>query len=413
MSWTIKGNGTGEDLLYSQAGTPSLDLRFAATKSLNDYVSGNNLITFTRASTGTFVGSNGLIQTAASGVARFDHNPATGESLGLLVEEGRTNSLTYSDFQSGWNTQELIVVPNAAIAPDGTLTATKLIPTTATGFHFISKNSSLTSSQRCVSVFVKADQISEVYVGIYAYVNQGGVFNLTSGTTSSTVATITPHLNGWYRVSYQVSYAGRYTLVIHPGTRTNTIAGNGTDGIYVWGAQYENGATFPTSYIPTTGATVTRAADVASITGTNFSSWYNQEQGTLIATTPSGIVTTAGSNSSYFGVSTGALSEPVTVGNGFKYGNGSPNTYTRLFVIAASAVQVDINSATNASKIAFAYATNDFALARGQNLFTDTSGDVPAGMNTFTIRGEGSQSYSRLAYYPARLPDTTLQAITQ
>ena len=65
---------------------PTLDLDFAANKSLIDSVSGNNLITFSRASTGTFVGSNGLVQTAASGVARFDHNPATGESLGLLVE---------------------------------------------------------------------------------------------------------------------------------------------------------------------------------------------------------------------------------------------------------------------------------------------------------------------------------------
>jgi hypothetical protein len=66
MSWTIKGNGTGEDLLYSQAGTPSLDLRFAATKSLNDYVSGNNLITFTRASSGTYVDSTGVLRSATT-----------------------------------------------------------------------------------------------------------------------------------------------------------------------------------------------------------------------------------------------------------------------------------------------------------------------------------------------------------
>lgn len=76
---------------------PSLDLNFAANKSLVDDISGNNLITFSRASTGTFVGSDGLIQTAASGVPRFDHDPSTGESLGLLVEESRTNVLLNSD----------------------------------------------------------------------------------------------------------------------------------------------------------------------------------------------------------------------------------------------------------------------------------------------------------------------------
>jgi hypothetical protein len=59
---------------------PTLNLDFAKTKTLDPRV------TFTRASTATFVGANGLIQTAASGAARFDHNPTTGESLGLLVE---------------------------------------------------------------------------------------------------------------------------------------------------------------------------------------------------------------------------------------------------------------------------------------------------------------------------------------
>jgi hypothetical protein len=69
---------------------PTLNLDFAKTKSLDPR------ITFTRASTATYVGSNGLIQTAASGVARFDHNPTTGESLGLLVEPARTNLLLNS-----------------------------------------------------------------------------------------------------------------------------------------------------------------------------------------------------------------------------------------------------------------------------------------------------------------------------
>ena len=311
---------------------PTLNLDFAKTKVLDPR------ITFTRASTATFIGVDGLIQTAVTGVPRFDHNPTTVESLGLLVEEARTNLLL---------------------------------------------NSATLSTQ---SATVTATSTTLSFYG-------------TGTVTLTGVSTAGPLVG--------TGASNRVSLTFTPtaGSLTLTVSGSVTN------AQLETGA-FPTSYIPTTGATVTRAADVASMTGTNFSSWYNQDQGTLVATTPSGIVTTATANQSYFGVSTSTLSSAIGTGNGFKYGNGSPSTNTRLFVIAASATQLDNNSATNASKIAFAYATNNFALARGQSLSTDTSGDVPAGMDTFTIRGVGSQSYSRLAYYPVRLPDAQLQALT-
>ena len=98
---------------------PSLDLNFAATKRLDPR------ITYSRASTGTFVGSNGLIQSAAVNQARFDHNPTTGESLGLLVEEARTNlnlnsAATYNGLTN--------ITSNSFLAPDGTLTAATFQP---------------------------------------------------------------------------------------------------------------------------------------------------------------------------------------------------------------------------------------------------------------------------------------------
>jgi hypothetical protein len=126
-AWDNLGSSVSITLPIS---SPSLDLNFAANKSLIDDISGNNLITFSRASTGTFVGSDGLIQTAASGVPRFDHTGATGESLGLLVEEARTNIATYStDFsQAVWAKSNSTITANAATAPDGTLTASLLLP---------------------------------------------------------------------------------------------------------------------------------------------------------------------------------------------------------------------------------------------------------------------------------------------
>jgi hypothetical protein len=78
MSWTIAPVGRGSNLIYSQAGMPSLDLRFAETKSLNDFISSTNLITFTRASNATFIDSNGLIQTATTDAPTLRPQPRDG-----------------------------------------------------------------------------------------------------------------------------------------------------------------------------------------------------------------------------------------------------------------------------------------------------------------------------------------------
>ena len=91
----LPGAWARNDLWRRARAVPSLDLRFAESKSLVDAASGQSLVTFTRASSGTYVGSDGLIKTATTNEPRFDHNPTTGESLGLLVEEQRTNGFTY------------------------------------------------------------------------------------------------------------------------------------------------------------------------------------------------------------------------------------------------------------------------------------------------------------------------------
>ena len=68
---------------------PTLDLNFMATKVLDDR------ITFTRDGVGTYVDEDGLIKYASNNAPRFDHDPTTGESLGLLIEEARTNYAVY------------------------------------------------------------------------------------------------------------------------------------------------------------------------------------------------------------------------------------------------------------------------------------------------------------------------------
>ena len=150
-------------------------------------------------------------------------------------------------------------------------------------------------------------------------------FNLLNYSVSNTYsawvghnAICTPVGNGWVRcVLYgQAPSIGgtsvRSILQLSNGS-SNTYQGDGTSGVYLWGAQLEE-SPYPTSYIPTTGSTVTRAADVsssasvtraadvASITGTNFSSWYNNTEGTFFTDMAYGFTQNAGSPLRFGGV---------------------------------------------------------------------------------------------------------------
>jgi hypothetical protein len=259
---------------------PALDLNFARQKRLDPRV------TFTRGSTATYVGSDGLIKTAASGEARFDHDSDTGESLGLLIEESRTNLFTHSQDFSTWIMNNQSVTANATTAPDSTITAYKLVESNASEFHRISISINLTGSHT-MTVFAKAAE-RDILTLIPASTSGGGqpvYFDLTNGTISAslgsaTSASIQALPNGWYRCSVTDSMSGfGYPFLgVAQTSGTESYQGDGTSGIYIWGAQLEAGS-FPTSYIPTSGSTVTRAADVVSLTN---SSIYDTDSFTIL-----------------------------------------------------------------------------------------------------------------------------------
>ena len=174
-------------------GRPTLDLNFAKNKSLIDTISGRNLVTFTRSQTArgaTYVGADGLIKTAAANEPRFDHNPTTGESLGLLVEEARTNLITYS--QAFNNTNYSIgydgggFTENATVAPDGTLTASKLTRNTGTSGAFWGKYNRQSipvtnGTAYTLSCFLKAAEITTVQ--LYGDVRDGGGLGFSAAFT--------------------------------------------------------------------------------------------------------------------------------------------------------------------------------------------------------------------------------------
>jgi len=282
----------------------TLDINFAENKSLTDSVSGNNLITFTRASSGTYVDSDGLIQSAAVDTPRFDHDPSTGESLGLLIEEARTNLLTESeDVSSGYGLKSVTVpFDSSAVNPTGSLGSYKILADSgfSTGGVRITK-STTSSNNIVVSAFVKKSTYRYVLVGFGGIDNHfTALFDIEPGLTSnrllgqdikgssSTIisAGYQDFPNDWIRIwAVGTTIGGGGPTVGMSEDASTFVIRNwtpaGTEEIYVWGLQYENNKTFPTSYIPTSGATVTRAADVATIDNSG-SSVFNVDQFTTI-----------------------------------------------------------------------------------------------------------------------------------
>jgi phage-related protein len=235
--------------------------------------------TFTsRASTGTFIGSNGLIQSAATNVVRYNYNPVNlALSPKLLLEPAATNLLTYSEQfdNAAWTKYNSAITANATTAPDGTLTADKLVENNTTNIHHVYTGTTITSAAITFSVYVKAAERTEFNINSYEGITPSNPFiskfNLSTLTAtkqnaSTADATITAVGNGWYRCSVTTItaplVATSFYIVLSNGSTTN-YAGDGTSGIYIWGAQLETGNT-ATSYIPTISTQVTRAVDVSS-----------------------------------------------------------------------------------------------------------------------------------------------------
>jgi hypothetical protein len=261
----------------------SLDLAFALDKTLA--ARKGPTPTFTRASTATFVGSDGLIQSAAINEPRFDHDPVTLVSKGLLIEESRTNVLNGNSENlsgSGWagagvaNNDPLIADPTGTVGGVYYVTVSEKI------CNFIGSGNVM-----CISFFAKQRSGGGNGVTIQIFRNTtapalslGAQTFLFTGTmipsSNFSSLTRTEYPNGWYRFT---------AVVTAPSGAFNSSARIDIEGAvssnYTWGIDIEAGS-FSTSYTPTIDAPLTRSADVCSITGADFTSFYNQSEGSTI-----------------------------------------------------------------------------------------------------------------------------------
>ena len=423
----ILSNKSNIDLDYPIC-RPSLDLDFTQERL-------DPRITFSRGSIGTRVNRNRLIETVSANQPRFDFDPVTGECRGLLIEESRSNSLLRSeDFTTTWGPSAVSVSSNVITAPDGNTTADKLVENTSfSNFKFVSQSVGTIVGTYTVSAFFKA---GERFSGYIQLLSSGGSatagFNLRTGTITggSGTNTITPYGNGWYRVTSTQTFTSATAtvyIVLYNSNGITNYTGDGTSGIYLWGAQVEQGA-FPTSYIPTTASTVTRSADLAQMTGTNFSSWFNQSEGTLYAdlnniTTRSSLsfdrlVALAGSNVNI---------NEISIFTQTASGGGAQNLFIPgisyspdgSYVVGNSLSVVSGGGPQRIGKAIISYQRNNFGFTvNGEKPTFSGKGEIPI-CDRLLIFGQAryqlapSGYIKRLTYYPKRLKDFQLQYLTQ
>ena len=408
---------------------PSLDLDF--TQEVLD-----PRITFSRGSIGTRVNRNRLIEIVSANLPRFDYDPVTGECRGLLIEESRSNSLLRSEDFSLWSVSNGSVQSNVITAPDGNTTADKLVENSTTGNKEVFRSSITFTSGTSLtfSCFVKAGERNLFRLGFTTgfFASTTEVhFNLTSGTVSSTFggvtsASIIPYPNGWYRCVATVlptsSGSGNvFITLVRSGIQSNYV-GNGTSGLYLWGAQLEAGA-FPTSYIPTIASTVTRSFDNAEMTGRNFSSWYNQTEGTFFYNGTLPFITNDTVGRVPFGVS-----------NGFNFSNSIyvAKTSTSLG-LSFTVINNNVSQTTGTSlpnmtsskfKIASSVAPNNI-YSCGYGGVVNKHSRPSAAIPTATRLTLGKEPWNgsalnpiigcitRFTYYPRALKPNQLQYLTQ
>lgn len=381
-------------------------------------------VTFTRTgNTATVVNSSGYVAPINADLPRFDYNPTTLACNGLLIEEARTNLFTYSeDFSNpSWVKSNVTVTADAITSPSNLLNADKIVEAATTGTHFFEKVVSLTSGVVYTwSGFFKAGERPSVSLIVFTNVNHTATFNLSTGTAvapSNATSTITNFGNGWYRCTITFTSGatgnGFFDTYINNGSTTSYV-GNGTSGIYAWGAQLETGA-FGTSYIPTVASTVTRNADVATMTGTNFSSWYNASEGAFVCQADRTYTGNFVGFNHLFTANDNTNSNEITVYSV----SGAAQVAIGMAVSGVGQVNSSVggwNKEPSISAIAYKQNSTQFA-TNGISNTTDTSCNIPT-VTQLTIGRRNTSGYwtghiRKLNYYPQRILSAELAAFTK
>ena len=400
----------------------------------------NKEFDFTRATTATRVNKSGLIESVATNVPRIDF---TDDTKGyLLLEPASTNKITESENAGGGgnSAQKINRTGNAAVAPDGTTTADLIIPNTITANHQPyqyrdddTSTSFVSGSNYAWSVFVKSNPNNGAqFVQMHTFVSTAGsdfvTFDIINGTITQTgfvSSKIEDYGNGWFRCSivFQAlrnSSAGGsdgWSLSIvtaSDSSRAEHFAGDlSSNGVLVWGAQFEEQIDFATSYIPTDGSAATRNAEICN--GSGAAQDFNSTEGVLY-----GELARFSNDLSFRAISLndGSTSDVIA----FKFRNSANVVMAR---VAGASTNKDITVTTSDisqfNKLAISYSTtNDISkfYINGVEVGTiSLSGVTISGLNGFELRQSGAGEVfcgkiRELRIYRTALTDSELIALT-
>jgi hypothetical protein len=255
------------DSMIGTLENPTLDLDPSKPDTLN-------VITATRSGTATYTDANGNIATAAADTVRVDYVDSVPM---ILVEPSATNLLTATQEVSSWSSADVSVTSNTTTAPDGSQTG-DTVTRTAGGGNVRQTKVVTSGTSYTMSIFAKAETDNQIQLDFSnSSMGDGNVeFNTRTGqkVSGSNNYTITELANGWRRYSFT-------STCISSGNTGVIIRIENDEPVQLWGFQFEEGSV-ATSYIPAlSGSTVTRAADDLVISGSDFSDFYNQSEGTF------------------------------------------------------------------------------------------------------------------------------------
>jgi hypothetical protein len=428
----------------AESTSSSLFRNFIGDKTLNSTISAYRKgpdISFIRNSNATYFDSTGTLQITSINVPRFDYAP-NGTFLGLLIEDQATNLIPYSeDFTSDWtsvaDTVQLQTNVATISAPNKTETTTLLLPTTANSFHVITWGSTpfpfiggpTVANTYNRSIFVKREKARYLIVSCSPTVSAFAAgqpnfdtvanifdFDTESFTKFSVPVPIVQKINdGWYRISLSRAStnvnASNLTIGVCNGSDYENVKFAGEEGnlsgVYIWGGQVELGPFF-SSYIPTSGSQVTRAADNAFISGKNFTSFYNLTAGTYITTVSQNNIFDSRAFATFTNTTGSKYLTLGTTVSGDKHAffNTSGPTLTTGNINADQFYTVGIS-----------YKNNDFTLVQN-NVIVDqkTTGTIPVaplGIIKYELGQFNNSKYlnghiRQINYIPARLSNSVL-----